>query len=273
MIHPAATLNAIRAGGEAVALKNNKQEPIRTQSFAATMHNEIERENAAPAQRTAATDGILTSHKNVARLISDTPAATAGGTTSSATGSQSQTSGLQALFGSTPTAAGTTAPAITTPATTTLASTATVTTASAGAAPTSGLEALFDNTPSASAPSASNPTMPANTASAGAGSSTSESFDDAYWASQPPAVQQLRSIQDPNERTEVATQLANQGYSIDVPIMVWGWDPQLTTNLRESMGYTWVPSALQNPVAVAPGLTVAGKSYDPNNPPAGSIMV
>jgi hypothetical protein len=39
------------------------------------------------------------------------------------------------------------------------------------------------------------------------------------------------------------------------------------------MGYTWVPSALQQPVEVAPGLTYAGASYDPSKPPAGSIAV
>ena len=99
-------------------------------------------------------------------------------------------------------------------------------------------------------------------------------FDDAYWAKQPAAVQQLRNIQDPAEKQQVATQLAQQGYSIDVPIMVWGWDPQIATQLRQSQGYTWVPSALQQPVEVAPGLTVAGMaSYDPAHPPAGSIQV
>jgi hypothetical protein len=100
------------------------------------------------------------------------------------------------------------------------------------------------------------------------------SFDDAYWAKQPAAVQQLRNIQDPVQKTELATQLAQQGYSIDVPIMVWGWDPQIATEIRQSDGYTWVPSALQQPVEVAPGLTVAGlPTYDPAHPPAGSIPV
>jgi hypothetical protein len=100
------------------------------------------------------------------------------------------------------------------------------------------------------------------------------SFDQAYWASQPAAVQQLQHIQDPTQRTEVATQLAQEGYTIDVPIMAWGWDPQLTTQLRQSLGYTWVPSALQQPVEVAPGFTAPGQpSYDPANPPAGSIAV
>lgn len=102
-----------------------------------------------------------------------------------------------------------------------------------------------------------------------------QSFDNAYWASQPTAVQALRNIQDPTERTELATQLANEGYTIDVPIMVWGWDPSTTMAARAAEGYTWVPSALQNSVDVAPGLPTMGTlaAYDPNNPPAGSIAV
>lgn len=102
---------------------------------------------------------------------------------------------------------------------------------------------------------------------------STESFDQAYWASQPAPVQQLQNIQDPTQRAEAASQLAQEGYSIDVPIMVWGWDPQITTQARQSMGYTWVPSALQQPVEVAPGLTFNGASYNPSNPPAGSIPV
>jgi hypothetical protein len=99
-------------------------------------------------------------------------------------------------------------------------------------------------------------------------------FDQAYWASQPAAVQQLQDIQNPQQRTQVAEQLAQQGYSIDVPIMVWGWDPGTTTAARQSMGYTWVPSAEQQPVESAPGVTFAGASaYNPANPPAGSIAV
>ena len=99
------------------------------------------------------------------------------------------------------------------------------------------------------------------------------SATDAYWAKQPAAVQQLRNIQDPTTRAETASELAQEGYSIDVPIMVWGWDPSITTAARQSYGYTWVPSALQQPVAAAPGLSFNGTSYNPSQPPAGSIMV
>ncbi len=102
----------------------------------------------------------------------------------------------------------------------------------------------------------------------------SDPVDDAYWAKQPPAVQQLREIDDPDARKTLATQLAGQGYTIDVPIMVWGFDAGKTTALRQQYGYTWVPSAMQNPIELAPGLSMPNMDpYDPKNPPPGSILV
>lgn len=101
-----------------------------------------------------------------------------------------------------------------------------------------------------------------------------DAADDAYWSKQPPAVQQLREIDDTNQRAALGKQLAVAGYQIDVPIMVWGWDAAKTTALRAEAGYTWVPSAQQNPVSAAPGLTGPGITpYDPKNPPANSIKV
>jgi hypothetical protein len=98
--------------------------------------------------------------------------------------------------------------------------------------------------------------------------------DDAYWSQQPAAVQQLREISGEHQRQQLAEQLAAQGYSIDVPVMVWGWDAGLTTQLRASAGYTWVPSALQQNVTEAPGLNSPGMTpYNAANPPAGSILV
>jgi hypothetical protein len=96
---------------------------------------------------------------------------------------------------------------------------------------------------------------------------------DAYWAEQPPAVQALRNIPD-DQRAAAAQDLANQGYTIDVPIMVWGWDPLVTMTQRAADGFTWVPSALQPAVPVAPGDSFPNlPSYDPNTPPPGSIPV
>ena len=101
-----------------------------------------------------------------------------------------------------------------------------------------------------------------------------DAVDDAYWSKQPEPVQQLREIDDMSQRQKLATQLAGAGFQIDVPIMVWGWDAGKTTALRQNGGYSWVPSALQSQVSAAPGLTGPGMaSYDPNNPPAGSIKV
>jgi hypothetical protein len=119
------------------------------------------------------------------------------------------------------------------------------------------------------------PTATGTTPAAGSSSGDSEqSFDDAYWAAQPPAVQALRNMDDYDERTQLAAKLSAQGYNIDVPIMVYGWDPAKITAARESYGYTWVPSALQQPVEEAPGISTPGATaYNANNPPPGSIAV
>jgi hypothetical protein len=98
--------------------------------------------------------------------------------------------------------------------------------------------------------------------------------EDAYWAMQPPAVQALRTIPDETERGVAAKQLADQGYTIDVPIMVWHWDPLITMTIRQNSGYTWVPSGDQAALQTCPNCDVPGLThYDPNNPPPGSIMV
>jgi hypothetical protein len=124
-------------------------------------------------------------------------------------------------------------------------------------------------------PSGSSAAPGSSTESTSAPLDGQQAFDNAYWAEQPAAVQALRTMQNSGERTALATQLANEGYSIDVPIMVWGWDPSITTSMRQSYGYTWVPSALQSGIEMAPGLPSVGTqaAYDPNNPPPGSIAV
>ena len=101
-----------------------------------------------------------------------------------------------------------------------------------------------------------------------------QSTDDEYWARQPAAVQQLRNIGDYGQRSQMAGQLAAEGYSIDTPVMVWGWDASKTTQLRQGFGYTWVPSAMQAPVTAAPSLSGGSiTAYNPLNPPSGSITV
>lgn len=71
----------------------------------------------------------------------------------------------------------------------------------------------------------------------------------------------------------MAQQLADQGFTIDKAIMVWGWDPVKTMLTRQAYGYTWAPSWNQGNVAT-PGLALPGQTaYDPNSPPPGSIAV
>jgi hypothetical protein len=116
-------------------------------------------------------------------------------------------------------------------------------------------------------------TLPAS-ATAPPATSALRSEDDSYWSRQPAAVQQLRDIGDFGQRSEMAGQLTAEGYSIDIPVMVWGWDASKTTQLRQGFGYTWVPSAMQSPVTAAPGISGAAiVPYDPAHPPAGSITV
>lgn len=100
-----------------------------------------------------------------------------------------------------------------------------------------------------------------------------ETVYDAYWATQPPEVRVLRDIASENERTAKALELTGQGFAIDVPIMVWRWDPLTTMRARETAGYTWVPSAGMDPITTPPGVDYPGSEpYNPV-PPAGSIPV
>src|SRR5712692_749484 len=100
-------------------------------------------------------------------------------------------------------------------------------------------------------------------------------FDKTYWASQPSEVRSLPGIDDFDARIKRGAELAVKGFTIDVPIMVWGWDPYLVMKQRAEFGYVWVPSALGPPVTIAPGLTAfpGVVAYDPAHPPAGSIHV
>jgi hypothetical protein len=103
---------------------------------------------------------------------------------------------------------------------------------------------------------------------------TQQQFDQAYWASQPPEVQALQGMADPDQRANQAAELATKGFTIDVPIMVWAWDAYLVMTMRAQYGYTWVPSALQPPVSSAPGVAQPGVvAYNALDPPAGSIKV
>jgi hypothetical protein len=106
-------------------------------------------------------------------------------------------------------------------------------------------------------------------------STTPVSEVDAYWNAQPKAVQALRNMPDGEDKDQLALNLANQGYSIDTQIMVWGWDPQMTMTMRANEGYSWVPSYGQANIPVGPGLSMPEDptQYNPGNPPAGAIQV
>ena len=167
-------------------------------------------------------------------------------------------------------------PATTSATTSAAASAAAVTPFSAAATAASAVSATpaASVTPATAATTASGTTSTMSAEAASTSVESDQSYDDAYWAAQPTAVQALRNVDDYNQRTELAAKLSAEGYDIDVPIMVYGWDPAKITAARESYGYTWVPSALQTPVEQAPGIsTPGGTAYDPNNPPAGSIAV
>jgi len=97
---------------------------------------------------------------------------------------------------------------------------------------------------------------------------------DAYWASQPEEVRVLRTIEDNEERGQMALKLTAEGFAIDPCIMIHRWDPYMTMKIRKAEGYTWVPAVGQNGIPVAPGLSFPDlPSYDPASPPRGAILV
>lgn len=103
--------------------------------------------------------------------------------------------------------------------------------------------------------------------------STQTDFNTAYRVSQPPALANF-----PFSASSAAA-LAAQGYLVDVPIMVNGWEPWTTMNIRESLGMTWVPSALQQPLGSPTGYALPnvpilpGQTPYPTTPPAGAIKI
>lgn len=78
---------------------------------------------------------------------------------------------------------------------------------------------------------------------------TVNTFDTAYWAAQPIPVQALKG-KDPSsgDTYQLAMKLAGQGYFIDVPIMLWNWDPYMTMYQRGIDGYTTYPDALNTQI-------------------------
>lgn len=141
----------------------------------------------------------------------------------------------------------------------------------ATAAPLAGIPTMLGMGPVAGTP----PVVHVTTPQPAPVATATETEGDAYWAAQPAAVQTLRNMPDSEAKDQLALKLANQGYSIDTQIMVWGWDPQMTMTVRQNQGYAWVPSYGQSNVPVGPGLSDPYEpvSYNPANPPPGSIAV
>lgn len=107
--------------------------------------------------------------------------------------------------------------------------------------------------------------------------SVRERSNDAYWATRPPEVQALRSMPDGLSRQMAADKLAEKGFHVDPRIERGGngalGDPYPIMARRIELGYTWVNSVGQ-PVPPVPNVVFPGQAtYDPNNPPAGSIKV
>ena len=106
--------------------------------------------------------------------------------------------------------------------------------------------------------------------------------DDIYWAAKPPAVRALRELPSGTDRDTKAQALAQSGYLLDVPIDVWNWDAVTTMGVRQQLGFTWVPSALQPPLngqigtgAPPPGairVSVNAADYPPFDPPAPPVL-
>lgn len=170
----------------------------------------------------------------------------------------------------------TSAPGPSTPAAS-LAATAATDARAASGAPVDGTTFPgFASIPSSGSPAAATGTTAnasGNTSGNAAPATPSMSEIDAYWAAQPPEVQQLRDVTDLASRNAMAQDLADKGFTIDKAIMVWGWDPLKTMLTRQMYGYTWAPSLNQGNVST-PGITLIGQTpYDPNHAPAGSIAV
>ncbi len=73
-----------------------------------------------------------------------------------------------------------------------------------------------------------------------------EEFNETYWAAQPPAVRALRTMPGGSERTQAALELAQKGYTVDVMIGVYGFEPWGTMSGRMLHGFKWSPALLQD---------------------------
>lgn len=103
---------------------------------------------------------------------------------------------------------------------------------------------------------------------------TADQFRAAFTKAQPAAVQALMAMPYGSEKIAQATTLAGEGYVIEGTIHVWGYDSYYATKMAVADGYTWVPSWLQPPIELAPGLSQGTvPAYLAGVVPPGAIIV
>lgn len=104
----------------------------------------------------------------------------------------------------------------------------------------------------------------------GVDAATLTAFDNAYWASQPTAVQALKSRTNVDAYAIIGNALAlvRQGYLIDQEIMAYGSDPYCQMLARKNFGYAWWVNATQS----VPGNATNGYA-DPGVKPPGALLV
>jgi hypothetical protein len=86
--------------------------------------------------------------------------------------------------------------------------------------------------------------------------------------------EKMISLDNIEDRYEYAEKLVKDGVALDVPVHVWGWDYWRAMEQRRVYGYTWIPIAGMENIAVAPGLNHPSQfAYDADNPPAYSLRV
>lgn len=106
-----------------------------------------------------------------------------------------------------------------------------------------------------------------------------DEFNAAYWASRPPEVRALKTMESfSSERAQAALVLAQKGIAIDTELEAIGWgNPYDTMRYRQYSGYTWFPGLLSgkffSPGFIPPEPVQGISIYDPNTPAPGSTKV
>lgn len=93
-------------------------------------------------------------------------------------------------------------------------------------------------------------------------------FVKAYWLAQPPAVRVLQHMpSDIGARDAKALELAQQGYNVDVPIMVYDWNPYWVMQVRENEGLTDVRDGTGSRALKVSSNIADFPPFDPPPPP------